>query len=105
MYLDDDFVLDNFSQLLNQTEEQEQEQQQQQQQVQEKQQLYSLKEEETPLNEKIKKRAYSPEEAKGLLEEFEEAYSVIKSIEKAHEPISYTSMTAFLYHQRAGFKV
>lgn len=34
------------------------------------------------------------------VEEFEEAFTVLKSIEAAHEPLSRTSINAFLHHKR-----
>lgn len=37
---------------------------------------------------------------KAKVEDFEEAFTVLKSIESAHEPLSCTSINAFLHHQR-----
>lgn len=34
------------------------------------------------------------------LEEFEEAFTALKSIQTAHEPLSYTSINAFLHSLR-----
>lgn len=32
--------------------------------------------------------------------DFEEAYTVLKSIESVHQPLSYTSLNAYLHHSR-----
>ena len=37
---------------------------------------------------------------KAKVEDFEEAFTVLKSIESAHEPLSCTSINAFLHHRR-----
>lgn len=51
-----------------------------------------------------KKRAASGRRSKVVdLAEFEEAFTVLKSIQAAHEPSSITAITAFL-HQRRGLQ-
>lgn len=48
-----------------------------------------------------KKRAASGRRSKVVdLAEFEEAFTVLKSIQAAHEPSSITAITAFLHHRR-----
>lgn len=47
----------------------------------------------TPLQE-------SPTDPRAHLTEYEEAFTVLKSIEAAHEPFSYTAINAYLYYKR-----
>lgn len=101
MYRDDDFVLDNFSQLLNQTQEYDDS-------TTTTTTIQIQEENELPKHQgkkSAKKKTANTINLQRLLEEFEEAFSALKSIQAAHSPISHTAMVAFLHQIRGGSKV
>lgn len=81
-YEDDDdhstFFQDNFSQLLDESDESRL----------------------APVEDEILNVLPLAEKVKAKVEDFEEAFTVLKSIESAHEPLSCTSINAFLHHKR-----